>query len=267
MHTSSMKRMKWFINFYLQTTEKLEVLDVGSYDVNGCYKELFNPNRFNYVGLDMEKGPNVNLVPLSTYKWKEIKSDSFNVVVSGQALEHIEFFWVTVSEMVRVTKEGGLICMIAPNGFGEHRYPVDCWRFFTDGMIALARYYKLEIIHAHTNSAPSLEDHEWYSKDCGDSMIIVRKPYSGEARIIDLNNYKCIPANHQMVSNGMKNYNTYKEYCSAKIQAEKKDLTRKKELINKIKNKKIKINNLIEKVTRLKKESISRIRRALKNKS
>ena len=99
MHKSSMKRMEWFVNRYLQTTKKLEVLDVGSYDVNGCYKELFKPNEFNYVGLDMEKGPNVDLVPFSPYEWVELKKDSFDVVISGQAMEHIEFFWVTVAEI------------------------------------------------------------------------------------------------------------------------------------------------------------------------
>ena len=63
-----------------------------------------------------------------------------------------------MGEIVRTTAKDGLICIIAPNGFKEHRYPVDCWRFFTDGMIALAKYYELEIIHAHTNAAPRVED-------------------------------------------------------------------------------------------------------------
>jgi SAM-dependent methyltransferase len=261
-----MKRMEWFIDCYLQTNQKLKVLDVGSYDVNGCYKNLFEPNKFNYIGLDMEKGPNVDLVPKSAYKWKELKDDSFNVVISGQAIEHVEFFWVTIGEMVRVTKEGGLICIIAPNGFGEHRYPVDCWRFFTDGMIALARYYKLEIMHAHTNSAPSFENHEWYSEDCGDSMIIARKPYSGEARVIDLNKYKCVPENHQTMGNGMKTYLEYKDYTLTKVQVKEGGLTqRKKGLLKKIKERKKIINNLINKAARVKEKTICKIKRALKN--
>ena len=210
MHESSMKRMEWFVSCYLQTTKKQEVLDVGSYNVNGCYKKFFlEPNKFNYIGLDMEKGPNVDLVPLSPYKWTELKNDSFDVVISGQALEHIEFFWVTVSEIVRVTKEGGIICIIAPNGFGEHRYPVDCWRFFTDGMVALARYNQLDVIHAHTNAAPTVEDECWFSEDCADSMLIARKPYSGEARTVNLEDYKCVPNDNQSISGGMAGYEDY----------------------------------------------------------
>ena len=148
-----MMRMEWFVETFLNDKNYYNVLDVGSYNVNGSYKELFEEEKFSYIGLDMEQGPNVDIVPKSTYEWSEIEDDTYDVVISGQAFEHIEFFWLTMEEIVRVTKKGGLICIIAPNGFEEHRYPVDCWRF-NDGMIALARYCKLELIHAHTNAAP-----------------------------------------------------------------------------------------------------------------
>ena len=216
MHKSSMLRMKWFIDTYLKDNRSNgKILDVGSYNVNGSYNELFDKTRYSYEGLDMEEGPNVDLVPKSTYEWNEIGDDNYDVVISGQALEHIEFFWITVAEMVRVTKKGGLICIIAPNGFDEHRYPVDCWRFFTDGMIALARFYGLETLHAHTNAAPSGDNSEWYSEDCADSMIVALKPYEGKARVIDLKNYKCIPGNHEKLNQGMVSHDNYKKNMKA----------------------------------------------------
>ena len=198
-----MKRMEWFIDTLMTDNRPADVLDVGSYDVNGCYRELFESRGIRYTGLDMESGPNVDLVAARPYLWEDIEDDSFEAVVSGQALEHIEFFWVTVAEMVRVTRKGGLICIIAPNGFDEHRYPVDCWRFFTDGMIALARYYQLEILNAHTNAAPTADDKDWYSNDCADSMLIARKTYSGKARTVDLGKYICIPGDHQAIGGGL----------------------------------------------------------------
>ena len=211
MHKSSMLRMEWFIDSYVSNISTGKILDVGSYNVNGTYKDLFDKSKYSYEGLDMEKGPNVDIVPESAYQWNEIKDDSYDVVISGQALEHIEFFWITVAEIIRVTKEGGLICIIAPNGFDEHRYPVDCWRFFTDGMIALSRFYSLEIIHVHTNAAPSEVDKEWYSEDCADSMLVARKPYSGKAQIIDLKDYKCIPGDHKELDQGMISYKEFKD--------------------------------------------------------
>ena len=214
MHKSSKLRMKWFIENYLPAKGHLKILDVGSYDVNGSYKDLFDSKCVEYLGLDMEKGPNVDLVPKNTYDWQELNTDSFDIVISGQALEHIEFFWETMKEIIRVAKEGALICIIAPNGFEEHRYPVDCWRFHTDGMIALCRYFEMEVIHTHMNAAPSVKDRNWYSDDEADCMVITRKPYKGPARKINLNKYKCVPANHKELRNGMKTYSEYKESIS-----------------------------------------------------
>jgi SAM-dependent methyltransferase len=195
-------RMQWFVANYLTprmegsagAAGKMRVLDVGSYDVNGSYKQFFNTPCYDYTGLDMEAGPNVDIVPSSPYAWKEIETDAFDVVVSGQALEHIEFFWLTVSEMVRVLRKDGILCLIAPNGFAEHRYPVDCYRFFTDGMIALARYTNLDVLHAHTDCQPSIEDSGWHIDNREDSMLIARKPYSGSSLLIDVHNYVCRPA-------------------------------------------------------------------------
>jgi len=57
-----MLRMKWFVeNFAPPSLNGVaSVLDVGSYDVNGCYKNLFTDVGYNYTGLDMAKGPNVD---------------------------------------------------------------------------------------------------------------------------------------------------------------------------------------------------------------
>ncbi len=70
----------------------MSVLDVGSHDVNGSYKSLFSETDFKYTGLDMADGPNVDIVPENTYSWKEIEDNSYDVVISEQALEHVDFF-------------------------------------------------------------------------------------------------------------------------------------------------------------------------------
>lgn len=203
MHPSSFRRMEWFVAHWLGSPTKSEpsgelvqVLDVGSYDVNGSYRTLFDPLRFQYTGLDMVPGPNVDLVPKAPYRWQELRDDSFDVVVSGQALEHVEFFWLVVSEMVRVTREGGLLCIIVPRGFDEHRYPVDCYRFLADGMVAMARYTNLDILHAHCDCLPvdSSDSGEWHLNLKEDSLLVARKPYAGPTRCIDVAHYQCNPA-------------------------------------------------------------------------
>lgn len=208
MHESSMLRMKWFLSHYGASLpgRGARVLDVGSFDLNGSYRPLFGAARFDYTGLDMAPGPNVDIVPRNPYDWQELGTDSMDVVVSGQAFEHIEFFWVTMSEMARVLKKDGLLCLIAPNGFGEHRHPVDCYRFFSDGMTALARYVMLEPLHVHTNCAPSRADVAWYGTDGGDAMLVARKPYAGSTRHPDLKTYQCLPADQAALRGGLVPY-------------------------------------------------------------
>ena len=143
MHPNSRMIMTLMINDYLNKAEPAKILDVGSYDVNGTYKDLFGVPGWEYTGLDVQAGPNVDVVLEDPYAFP-FPDDAFDVVISGQALEHIEFFWKTWAEIVRVTRNGGIIIMIAPFRIREHRYPVDCWRFLPDGFKALARLEGLE---------------------------------------------------------------------------------------------------------------------------
>lgn len=213
MHKSSILRMKWFEENYASkiSKDKIKVLDVGSYDVNGSYKHIFLDKKYEYIGLDMEEGPNVDIVLKNPYDWNEIPTDTFDVIISGQAFEHIEFFWITMAEMARIVKKDGLLCIIAPKGCEEHRYPVDCYRFFSDGMVALARYVSLEPLHTHTNCSPDLDYTDWYSKTNADSLLVAKKPYSGQAKYVNLKTYKCLPANQEILRTGLIPHNSPKK--------------------------------------------------------
>jgi len=180
---------------------KRSVLDVGSYDENGTYKQFFPESTFTYTGLDMVAGPNVDIVPANTYSWTEIQDESHDIVISGQVLEHAEFFWVTVTEMVRVLKRGGFICIIVPRGFTRHRYPVDCYRFDVDGVIAMARYSNLEVLHASCNLAPPGSTKEWYYPNREDTMLIAKKPDDWEG-IINPKEYGFTQADLNNLSTG-----------------------------------------------------------------
>ena len=98
MHVSSMLRMEWFVKNYLSSSisqsTTISVLDVGSCDVNEVeggynYRRFFQDPRFIYKGLDMESGANVDIVAKTPYHWPMLKDESFDVIISGQALEHI----------------------------------------------------------------------------------------------------------------------------------------------------------------------------------
>jgi SAM-dependent methyltransferase len=107
-----------------------KLLDVGSYDVNGSYREL-SPSTYTYTGLDISAGDNVDIVAPDLYKWP-IPDNSYDLVISGQCMEHVEAPWLWIQEIYRVSKSIAII--IAPWSCGEHRFPVDCWRILPDGM-------------------------------------------------------------------------------------------------------------------------------------
>lgn len=152
MHQSSLDRMLAFRNKYLQAKKNkaLLILDLGSLDVNGTYREYFDIPPWRYRGIDTAVGKNVDIVLRNPYHWREIKSNSVDVLISGQAFEHIAFFWISMLEIARVLKPGGLCCIIAPSAGVEHRYPVDCWRFYPDGFAALALFARLDVVHVST---------------------------------------------------------------------------------------------------------------------
>jgi SAM-dependent methyltransferase len=75
----------------------------------------------------------------------------YDVLISGQAFEHVKFFWLTWMELVRTLKPGGFIFVIAPSRGPEHRFPVDCRRFYPDGYRALAEYGNVDCLEARTD--------------------------------------------------------------------------------------------------------------------
>ena len=95
------------------------------------YRSLFPPPAFDYTGLDIEDGHNVDLVAPNPFSW-DLPSESFDVVISGQMFEHNAYPWITMAEIARITAQGGLIAIIAPSNGQSHRVPFDCWRFYPD---------------------------------------------------------------------------------------------------------------------------------------
>lgn len=154
MHVSAFLKAQYFIKHYRDTflkspDGKTRVLEVGSksYSEQDTYRPLFGDG-FEYTGLDVEAGPNVDIVTKG-YVWSEIADDSFDLVVSGQTFEHNPFFWVTFGEMARIVRPGGCIFITAPGAGPVHRFPYDCWRFYPDSWRALAALTGVEVVETY----------------------------------------------------------------------------------------------------------------------
>ena len=163
MHLSSMKNMKEFRDKYLTGKFNLRVLDVGSMDVNGSYRGLFE--KHDYVGLDMKPGKGVDVVG-----WDGVKANSFDVVISGQAFEHIRYDLAAMKKVARALKAGAYCCIIAPSA-GQKHAPPDYRRYQPDDFKVLAEKVGLKVIEVRIEDNPT----DKYSRKWMDCILVAQK--------------------------------------------------------------------------------------------
>jgi len=150
MHSESLAHMQRAFRKHFSDLEKGTVLEVGSKTRKPGYRTLFERHGWTYVGCDLVEGANVDIVLEDPFRFP-MADDSYDAVISGQMMEHNTMFWLTFLEMSRVLKMGGMMAHIAPSRGHEHRAPQDCWRFYRDGMTALADWSGMEIVAASTD--------------------------------------------------------------------------------------------------------------------
>lgn len=117
----------------------LRIADVGSYNVNGCMRPLFEAPPWTYMGFDIAAGPNVDVVLSGDDDWRLPGQyrEAFDVVLANQVLEHVRAPWRWIKDVASLCKPGGLVWICSPNSWPFHEHPVDCWRVWPDGMGAL----------------------------------------------------------------------------------------------------------------------------------
>jgi SAM-dependent methyltransferase len=129
-----------------------DVLEVGSYNVNGTVRDVLEETAKSYIGTDMREGPCVDLALDAELVASHFGKHSFDTVVCCECLEHTLRPWIIVDALKHVLKPGGHLWISTPTfGFPEHRFPIDCYRFgedayrgwmFTDtNLLAMARVY------------------------------------------------------------------------------------------------------------------------------
>lgn len=132
MHKESYELMNEMLG-HISGGDSLNVLDVGSYNVNGTFRPLVENRGWRYTGVDTMAGPNVDVVTVNPFLFP-FDDGTFDVVISGSTMEHVTAIWEWLPELVRVLRPGGFLAIHTHWKFPEHRYPVDCWRIMPDGM-------------------------------------------------------------------------------------------------------------------------------------
>jgi SAM-dependent methyltransferase len=104
-------------NVYPELFDSVKVLEVGSLNINGTARDFFT--NCDYLGLDIGPGLGVDLV-VSGADY-DAPDGSFDVTVSAECFEHNPVWRETFANMVRLTKDNGLIIFTcAGEGRPEH---------------------------------------------------------------------------------------------------------------------------------------------------
>ena len=113
-----------------------KVLDVGSFDVNGSLRpHIMTLEPKSYIGIDMEKGPGVDIVCTADHISDKFEKESFDVVINTELLEHVKDWKKVISNIKNVCKNGGIILITTRSlGFQFHPYPIDYWRYEIEDM-------------------------------------------------------------------------------------------------------------------------------------
>jgi len=133
MHNTQKILMNALMKKYFKNNTNKTVYDIGSYDVNGNHKNDVTNLKFNYIGVDVLQGPNVDLVVDSNFNYSKLYNQC-DYIISGSCLEHVEAPWLFALEIYKSLKPNGICIIILPFKIKEHRYPLDCYRILPDGL-------------------------------------------------------------------------------------------------------------------------------------
>ena len=125
------------------------VLEVGPDGVPSTYQRMVQqhlgeraPQQWDTV--DLAGRPGMTHSARDEYTFP-IADGSYDLVLSGQVLEHVKKPWRWLPELARVCRPGGHVVTISPVSWPYHEAPVDCWRIYPEGLRALYDEAKLAV--------------------------------------------------------------------------------------------------------------------------
>lgn len=126
-----------------QFNDNLNVLEIGPSGNPSHYCRVVNNPTIKWHTLDIDttylqggEKNELHIISNKEYNYP-VDDNTFDIVLSGQVMEHVSKIWVWLKELERITKPGGKIILISPVSWPYHEAPIDCWRIYPDGMKAL----------------------------------------------------------------------------------------------------------------------------------
>jgi SAM-dependent methyltransferase len=108
------------------------ILEIGSLDINGSVRPIFEDHKRTYIGIDPQDGPGVDIVAdAATFDI----SVAFDVIVCAEVFEHTEVWREIMSNAYRLLKSEGLFtATMAGVGRSPHsaidENPIRDWEWY-----------------------------------------------------------------------------------------------------------------------------------------
>jgi len=124
------------INLKKEEIEEKRIIEVGSYNVNGSLKPLLESYKpKEYIGVDIMKGPGVDIVCNAEETVDKFGKERFDVVISTELLEHVRNWKKVICNLKNIcVREGIILITTRSKGFPYHGYPYDFWRYEMEDM-------------------------------------------------------------------------------------------------------------------------------------
>lgn len=186
MHLNSELLFKKYV--IPKLTPNLKILEIGPAGYPSAYRKLFTDDvewhtiDFSNTTYISEGVANLTYVLDSPYDFP-IENDSYDIIISGQVIEHVGMIWKWLNELKRIIRTNGLIITINPTSWPYHEAPIDCWRIFPEGIKALSEEVDL---HIELCVNESLEESIILEKDSKSKFVPGKSfNYTKSARLLD----------------------------------------------------------------------------------
>jgi len=119
-HIDQVNFVQKFIEYYNDNNfdKNVNILEIGSLDVNGNIRKLFNFCN-EYIGVDLEEGPNVDQV-LNGSDINKLNKN-FDIIISCECFEHAKDWKIIFEKMCQISNPNSFIIIsVASTGRVEH---------------------------------------------------------------------------------------------------------------------------------------------------